>query len=44
MSDFECLIFYAADGPVLIEMRLEDETVCLTQYNAYLFGKSKKII
>jgi hypothetical protein len=45
MSDLECLIYYAADGQDIVEVRLEDETVCLTQeHMAELFGISKKII
>ena len=41
----EFLIYQAADGRVRIDVRLEDETVWLTQdHMAELFGKSKKTI
>jgi len=45
MNDSEILIYQAADGKIKIDVRLEDETVWLTQdHMAGLFGKSKKTI
>ena len=45
MSDSEILIYQASDGKIRIDVRLEDETVWLTQdHMAGLFGKSKKTI
>ncbi len=45
MNDSEILIYQAADGKIRIDVRLEDETVWLTQdHMAGLFGKSKKTI
>lgn len=45
MSNSEILIYQAADGHVKVDVRLEDETVWLTQaHMAELFGKSKKTI
>jgi hypothetical protein len=45
MNDSEILIYQAANGKIKIDVRLEDETVWLTQdHMAGLFGKSKKTI
>jgi hypothetical protein len=45
MNTSEILIYQAADGKIIIDVRLEDETVWLTQdHMAGLFGKSKKTI
>ena len=45
MNNSEILIYQAADGNIKIDVRLEDETVWLTQdHMAGLFGKSKKTI
>ncbi len=45
MSNSELLIYKAADGQVKVDVRLEDETVWLTQaHMAQLFAKSKKTI
>lgn len=45
MNNSEILIYQAADGKIKIDVRLEDETVWLTQdHMAGLFGKSKKTI
>ncbi len=45
MSNSELLIYQAADGQVKVDVRLEDETVWLTQaHMAQLFAKSKKTI
>ena len=45
MNDSELLIYQAPDGKIKIDVRLEDETVWLTQaHMAELFGKSKKTI
>ena len=45
MNTSEILIYQAADGKIKIDVRLEDETVWLTQDDmARLFGKSKKTI
>lgn len=45
MTDAEMLIYQAADGKIKIDVRLEDDTVWLTQeHMAGLFGKSKKTI
>ena len=45
MSNSEILIYQAADGHVKVDVRLEDETVWLTQsHMAGMFGKSKKTI
>ncbi len=45
MNNSEILIYQAADGKITIDVRLEDETVWLTQdHMAGLFGKSKKTI
>jgi len=45
MNTSEILIYQAADGKIKIDVRLEDETVWLTQdHMAGLFGKSKKTI
>ena len=45
MNNSELLIYQAPDGRVKIDVRLEDETVWLTQaHMAELFGKSKKTI
>jgi len=45
MSNSEILLYQAADGKIKIDVRLEDETVWLTQdHMAELFGKSKKTI
>jgi hypothetical protein len=41
----ELLIYQNSDGQIKIDVRLEDETVWLTQHHmAQLFGKSKKTI
>lgn len=41
----EILIYQAPDGTIMIDVRLEDETVWLSQENmAQLFSKSKKTI
>jgi len=45
MTDSEFLIYEAADGKITIDVRLEDETVWLTQaHMAELFGKSKQTV
>ena len=45
MNDSEILIYQATDGKIKIDVRLEDETVWLTQdHMTWLFGKSKKTI
>ena len=45
MNNSELLIYQAPDGRIKIDVRLEDETVWLTQAHiAELFGKSKKTI
>ncbi|VFM95615.1 MAG: Uncharacterized conserved protein [Candidatus Kentron sp. G] len=45
MADSEIILYRAADGAVKLEVRLEEETVWLTQDQmAQLFGKSKKTI
>ena len=45
MNDSEFLLYQDADGKVTIDVRLEDETVWLTQaHMAELFGKSKQTI
>ena len=45
MNNSELLIYQAPDGRVKIDVRLEDETVWLTQaHMAELFGKNKKTI
>ncbi|MDD2463216.1 MAG: virulence RhuM family protein [Desulfobulbus sp.] len=45
MNNSEFLIYQATDGKINIDVRLEDETVWLTQdHMAGLFGKSKKTI
>ena len=45
MNNSEILIYQAADGKIKIDVRLEDETVWLTQeHMAGLFAKSKKTI
>ena len=44
-QDSEFLIYQAADGRIRIDVRLEDETVWLTQdHMADLFGKAKSTI
>ena len=41
----EILIYQNSDGEISLDVRLEDETVWLTQaHMAELFGKSKKTI
>jgi len=45
MNNSELLIYQAPDGQIKIDVRLEEETVWLTQVHmAQLFGKSKKTI
>jgi hypothetical protein len=45
MNNSELLIYQAADGNIRIDVRLEDETVWLTQdHMARLFGKAKSTI
>ena len=45
MNNSDILIYQAADGKIKIDVRLEDETVWLTQdHMVGLFGKSKKTI
>ncbi|MBN2793055.1 MAG: virulence RhuM family protein [Desulfuromonadales bacterium] len=45
MNNSELLIYQDSDGKIKIDVRLEDETVWLTQeHMAQLFGKSKKTI
>ena len=45
MNNSEILIYQNHDGKIKIDVRLEDETVWLSQdYMAQLFGKSKKTI
>jgi hypothetical protein len=45
MNNSEILIYQAANGRIKIDVRLEDETVWLTQDDmAGLFGKSKSTI
>jgi hypothetical protein len=45
MNTSEILIYQAADGKIKIDVRLEDETVWLTQdHMAGLFGKAKSTI
>jgi hypothetical protein len=44
-NNSDLLIYQAPDGRIKIDVRLEDETVWLTQaHMAELFGKSKKTI
>jgi len=45
MNNSELLIYQAPDGQIKIDVRLEDETVWLTQaHMAQLFGKAKSTI
>src|SRR5665647_2899847 len=45
MNNSEMLIYQAPDGTIRIDVRLEDETVWLTQEDmANLFGKAKSTI
>ena len=45
MNNSELIIYQALDGKIKIDVRLEDETVWLTQNNmAQLFGKAKSTI
>jgi hypothetical protein len=45
MNSSEILIYQAPDGTIRIDVRLEDETVWLTQdHMAHLFGKAKSTI
>lgn len=45
MNNSEILIYQAADGQLKVDVRLEDETVWLTQdHMAQLFGKAKSTI
>ena len=45
MTNSDLLIYQAPDGRIKIDVRLDDETVWLTQaHKAELFGKSKKTI
>ncbi len=45
MNTSELLIYQDTDGKIKIDVRLEEETVWLTQeHMAQLFGKSKKTI
>ena len=45
MTDSNLLIFQAADGSIKLDVRLEDETVWLTQQQmAELFGKARSTI
>lgn len=45
MNDSEILIYQAADGKINIDVRLEDETIWLTQdHMAVLFGKARSTI
>ena len=45
MSNSELLIYQTPDGQIKIDVRLEDETVWLTQdHMARLFGKAKSTI
>jgi len=45
MNDSEILIYQATDGKIKIDVRLEDETVWLTQdHMVGLFGKAKSTI
>lgn len=45
MTDSDLLICQAANGQIKIDVRLEDETVWLTQDQmAQLFGKAKSTI
>ena len=45
MNNSELLIYQASDGEIRIDVRLEDETVWLTQaHMAELFDKSKQTI
>lgn len=45
MNNSELLIYQDSDGKIKLDVRLEDETVWLTQdHMAQLFGKSKKTI
>ncbi len=45
MNKSEILIYQAVDGKIKIDVRLDNETVWLTQdHMAELFGKSKKTI
>ena len=45
MNNSELFIYQAPDGRIKIDVRLEDETVWLTQaHMAELFGKNKKTI
>ncbi|MEI6652222.1 MAG: cell filamentation protein Fic, partial [Chlorobiaceae bacterium] len=44
-NNSDLLIYQAPDGRIKIDVRLDDETVWLTQaHMAELFGKSKKTI
>ena len=44
-NNSEILIYQNSDGEISLDVRLEDETVWLTQaHMAELFGKSKKTI
>ena len=44
MNNSEILIYRNPDGKIRIDVRLEDETVWLTQdHMAVLFGKKKEI-
>jgi hypothetical protein len=44
-SDSQIIIYEAADGKIKIDVRVEDETVWLTQdHMAELFGKAKSTI
>lgn len=43
MSNSEILLYQAADGKIKVDVRLEDETVWLTQdHMSELFGKRGK--
>jgi len=45
MNTGELLIYQNTDGNIKIDVRLEEETVCLTQDQmALLFGKAKSTI
>ena len=45
MNNSELIIYQAADGQIRLDVRLENETVWLTQaHMAQLFGKSKKTV
>ena len=44
-NDSQLLIYEASDGKIKLDVRLEDETVWLTQdHMAELFGKAKSTI